>query len=222
MACLVMAVFTLGPAAAATWAGVEVIRARAYYEYGNNIAAGLAPANLVRAGKVVKQYRGADAVCLGVGLTALGAMLDVWGLALAASAVNPRFAHRDPDLGGRQFIPTLLTIVSLALLVTLTTALFPPWQIGASASATALYAEWLVAGIVLILPVTRHTGRGLLVPMVILAAMIVGWFSPGAFLGIGAGLFIGIGLAVHILMLFSTLPTAGAPPPRPASPPHEV
>lgn len=78
--------------------------------------------------------------------------------------------------------------------------------IGVSASATALYAEWLLAGIGLILPVTSHTVRRLLVLMLIVAAMIVGWFSPGAFLGIGAGLFIGIGLAVHILMLFSTEP----------------
>jgi hypothetical protein len=205
LARLVMGMVLLLLATGIVWAGLQAIQQKSWdlpWQSGGGVI--LAPVHFLNwSNSGVDSYRGTDAVRVGVGLSASGIMLTIWGLALLWSAANLAISRKLPDTVIRGFVPKSLAVLSLVCLAAATISFFPPWHFGISASATAFYAEWLSIGVLLAVPATRRKTRQWGLPTVIVAAILTDLFSTGACVGISLGIFFGVGIACHLLMLFS-------------------
>ncbi len=209
LAQLLMGLILLLTAMALLWAGAGAIRKKSLDMPGRSSGgAVLLPLHLgsfSRAG--VEVYRGAAAVRAGVGVSAFGVMLAIWSLPIFWTAAKPHRAGQISSGAGRGLTSTALIIMSLACLIAGTIALFPPWHVGIRAAPTALYGEWLLAGVLFGIPSTRKRALRWALPTVVLAAIVTSPFSTGGALGIVMGLLLGVVVAVHIVALLPTRQT---------------
>jgi hypothetical protein len=204
-----MGLILLLTAVALLWVGTGAIRKKSldmpWRSSGGVILLPLHLGSFSRAG--VEAHRGAAAVRAGIGVSAFGVMLATWSLSMFWTAAIPHGAGQISFGAGRGLTSPALIIMSLACSITGTIAIFPPWHVGISAAPTALYGEWLLAGVLFGIPGTRYYARRSTVPTVVLAAIVTSPFSTGGGLGIIMGLLLGVAVAVHIVALLPTRQT---------------
>jgi len=201
--CLVWAIVVLGTATVCICGGAQAVREKSYdLPWRSSSGFAIGPVGFSRSASGVEHYRGAAAVSMGVAWSALGAMLEIWGLSILWFQAIFRASGRDTGRPDRRIIRTTLTVVSAVFLATATVGFFPPWQIGTSASATGFYAELFLSGVFLAIPVTHEAARRLWFPIAVSAAIIAGQFSIACAIGIGMGTFLVVFIVGHIMLLF--------------------
>ena len=147
--------------------------------------------------------RDSDAVRMGVGITALGAMLIHWGLGLFLPSLSTRV------LGlGMNKRKVAMILLSLTLLLTTAICFCPPWRIGVDASSTTFWCTIAAYSTITwrmfsrtAQPVDRKSvGRFVFIATAI-AALAVGHFIGVAAIGIIFGFWLFVIAGIHIYFL---------------------
>lgn len=138
----------------------------------------------------VARVEGAEAVRLGSGLAAFGALLALWGLALLPPPA-PTWTARHAAVGWLSFV----LLLGSALLI------FPPWRLQGSPLSIGLYGAALMTLVVLWQSEALSKYSSHLILAMLLAAVAISPFLPTA----AAGILLGVLLAVTLAFIFGIL-----------------
>lgn len=138
----------------------------------------------------VERVEGTEAVRLGSGLAAFGALLALWGLALLPPPA-PAWTARHAAVGW----------LSFALLLGSAITIFPPWRLPGSPLSIGLYASALMTLVVLWQSEALSKYSSHLILAMLLAAIALSPFQPSATAGILLGVLLAVTLAFHVGVL---------------------
>jgi hypothetical protein len=180
-----LALFLLALGGTIAYGSLKPLREQRYdLHWRSTTTLALGPIGRAETTSGTEQYRGAEAVRMGLGLLAFGAMLITWSVAL--------------------FRPgKVLAVVSLLCLSTMMILFFPPWRLLSDPSVMALYAVLALAAVFAFAlddAARRKVGKPLCIGLIVFA-LIVSHYSPGLVTGAVLGFWFAVFLAVNIAVL---------------------
>lgn len=139
----------------------------------------------------VKTYNGGEAVLMGTGFMAFGAMLATWGAALVLS------------FGGHSRFLRVLGWFSFACLLAAMVCIYPPWK---REDIPFFAAVVLVDAFFFTVPDAHHQSLGrIFFPLLIISILGAALLNIDTGASMAIGLFVALGILAHLVTLFPRL-----------------
>jgi hypothetical protein len=148
----------------------------------------------------VAHFRGADAVRIGIGYVAWGALLALWGVLIIKSAFRPsRMMATTP--ARPHGVALIVGITSFAMLLTAQMCFFPVWQIDGIVFWCVVVGMPVIVGLLLRTKKSKWTG----IPFIVLVVLAIVIPRTGISLAIAMGVFGTFFCLAHVVFLFPEL-----------------